>query len=111
MRIPPLAAALLLAVAPPAGAAPRTLEEITIESEVRLPQSLFITSRESVRPLDWLEHYAPPTAAEVARETPLPSRIDVIPSTDPADALEIPDASARPAVPDGSEESTEGKRP
>jgi hypothetical protein len=103
-----LAAVLAFAPAFPAAAAPtpRTLDEITIEGEVRLPQVLFITSRESTRPLDWLEHYGPPTAAEVARDTPLPGRIDVIPSAESADGIESPDASAAPSITEDVEEPT-----
>jgi len=108
-KAPPMVLAAALALGVPAGAAPapRTLEEITIEGEVRLPQVLFITSRESTRPLDWLDHYAPPDAAEVARTTPLPSRIDVIPSSEPADVHEDPDVSAAPRSTSEPEESTQ----
>ena len=97
--------AILLAASGSGERAPRRLEDIMIEGEVRLPQVLFITSRESRRPLDWLDHYAPPGAAEVAAATPVPSRIDVIPSHDPADATDDPDASAASEHPSVAEES------
>ena len=48
--------AILLAASGSGERAPRRLEDIMIEGEVRLPQVLFITSRESRRPLDWLDH-------------------------------------------------------
>ena len=44
----------------------RTLDEVEIEGEVRLPQVLFITSREADRPLDWLDTWSGPTAADIA---------------------------------------------
>ena len=97
-----VAAAVIVAAA---GAAdvPRTLDEIMIEGELHLPQVLFITSRESARPLDWLEHYAAPSAFEVARATPFPSRIDVIPPFDPADDSADPAPLEAPsAAPDES---------
>jgi hypothetical protein len=99
-------AAMLLAASASGAPAPRRLDEIMIEGEVRLPQVLFITSRESRRPLDWLDHYAPPSSAEVAATTVLPSRIDVIPSQDPADVTADPDASAAPNLPTDAEDST-----
>ena len=102
-----LAAAALTAAAPaPAAPTARTLDEITIEGELRLPQVLFITSRESVRPLDWLDHYAPPSAAEVARDTPLPSRIHVIPSPEAADVGGDPPSASVPRSPREPEETT-----
>jgi hypothetical protein len=91
-------AALGAAASPVAAAPPRTLDEITIEGELHLPQVLFITSRESTRPLDWLDYYAAPPAAEVARTTPLPTRIEVIPSLDSADNAEDPELLDAPSL-------------
>ena len=71
------------AVAPatPAAAAPasavRTLEDVTIEGELRLPQVLFISSREAVRPLDALAFFGPADPRAVALATPLPGDIVV----------------------------------
>jgi hypothetical protein len=58
---------------------PRTLEAVEIEGEVRLPQVLFITSRDVERPLDWLDHYA---AAAPAEERPV--RVFVVPAPLPS---------------------------
>jgi len=90
----------------------KTLDEITIEGEVRLPQVLFITSRESTRPLDWLELYDTDSAESISRGTPFPDRITVIPPAVSADGIESrdvsesvsiePEASAPPEDPPGS---------
>lgn len=67
-----------LAIAAPAGATDaadpgvKTLEAVNIEGELRLPQVLFITSRDSRRPLDYLEVYAAIGAAELGADTPMP---------------------------------------
>ncbi|NNE43973.1 MAG: hypothetical protein HKN12_07175 [Gemmatimonadetes bacterium] len=55
-----------------------TLEEISIEGEVRLPRVLFITSRDITRPLDYLDHYAVDPAA-VFGPRPEPAPIAVLP--------------------------------
>lgn len=60
-----LAVALALAAPPPAAsAAPapsapvvKTLDDIRIEGEIRLPRVLFLTSRDTECPFDWLDHY------------------------------------------------------
>lgn len=57
---------LLLAAAVARAEDDRTLEAVTIEGEVRLPQVLFITSREVDRPMDWLDHYDVPLAVPAA---------------------------------------------
>ncbi len=58
----------------------RTLDDVTIEGEVRLPQVLFISSRETDRPLDALAVFGPIDPREVALATPLPGGI-VVPLT------------------------------
>ena len=60
-----LAAALALAAPPPdadaagASSAPavKTLDDIRIEGEIRLPRVLFLTSRDTECPFDFLDHY------------------------------------------------------
>jgi hypothetical protein len=60
-----LAAALALTARPPAAAATpppaapavKTLDDIRIEGEIRLPRVLFLTSRETECPFDFLDHY------------------------------------------------------
>lgn len=81
----PMLAALLAAAALTAlPAAPAhaedgvtTIEEISIEGEVRLPRVLFITSRDIARPLDFLDHYAVDPAA-VFGPRPEPGPIPVL---------------------------------
>jgi hypothetical protein len=69
----------------------KTLDEITIEGEVRLPRVLFITSRETERPLDFLDEYLPPldaVASEASPTGPVPVTVT------PPDSLNAADASA-----------------
>lgn len=71
---------LLLASSVTAAEPPvKTLDAVTIEGEVRLPQVLFITSREGERPLEFLSMYAPATSLELGASTVLPSTIRVVP--------------------------------
>lgn len=70
----------------------KTLDEITIEGEVRLPRVLFITSRETHRPLDFLEEYLPPLDA-VANEATPSGPVPV--AVTPPDTLNAADDSAR----------------
>lgn len=78
----------------------KTLDEITIEGEVRLPRVLFITSRETERPLDFLEEYLPPLDA-VANETtpsgPVPVMIapPVDDATDKSETPRTPEEESR----------------
>ncbi|MEZ5064472.1 MAG: hypothetical protein R3B81_07025 [bacterium] len=74
------AGALLWLLSTRAHAEERTIDDIEIEGEVRLPQVLFITSRESERPLDWLEGWAEATAADIALDAWAPARLQVIPT-------------------------------
>ena len=89
-----LIAAIALIALPAAPATPsgevKTLDEITIEGEVRLPRVLFITSRETERPLDFLEGYLPPLDV-VANET-TPS--GPVPICARSDSLNVTDSSA-----------------
>ncbi len=76
----PILAATALVVAgamPLAAESPpvRTLEDVTIEGEVRLPQILFISSRDTERPLDVLRQLSSDDAIVLGRSTPLPWRI------------------------------------
>jgi hypothetical protein len=93
-----IAAALCLVLPATEGRADagvKTLDEITIEGEVRLPRVLFITSRETERPLDFLEEYLPPldaVANEIAPSGPVPVMIPV--TVTPPDSLNAADASA-----------------
>lgn len=69
----------------------KTLDDIRIEGEVQLPRVLFITSRETVRPLDFLGLCLPPAEAEPLPAGPVP----VVGA--PAEA--VPGAAASPAAP------------
>jgi len=73
----------------------KTLDDIRIEGEVRLPRVLFITSRETARPFDFLELCLPP-----GEGAPLPSGpVPVV----GAPAEDVPGAAAAPAPePDSS---------
>jgi hypothetical protein len=70
----------------------KTLDAVTIEGEVRLPQVLFITSRDGERPLDFLAMYAPATSLELGQSTVLPSTIRVVPEATVVDAPAPPAA-------------------
>jgi len=74
------------AAAPPA---PKTLQEITIEGEVRLPEVLFITSRDVERPLDALAGYLVAEDSLLAAVESAPVHLHVVPT---AAASPIPDA-------------------
>ena len=77
--------------------ATRTLDEITIEGAVDVPQVLFITSRDNVRFDDDMGWFYLPTAAEILASTILP--VEVTPE-------DIPDLSnqGEPALaPDAKE--------
>jgi len=52
----------------------RTLEAITIEGEIDLPQVLFITARDQHRFRDGLHRRYLKSCATIGRETPLPTR-------------------------------------
>jgi len=50
----------------------KTLDDIQIEGEVRLPRVLFITSRETARPLDFLDLCFPPVEGQEFPTGPVP---------------------------------------
>jgi len=56
----------------------RTLETITIEGEIAVPQVLFITSRDQPRYRDGLASRFRPGALDVARATRMPVRMRVV---------------------------------
>lgn len=60
------------AVAVPAKAEPRTLDEITIEGEIAMPQVLFITAREPYRFADTAHRAYLPQAGAVRAQAVLP---------------------------------------
>jgi len=64
----------------------RTIEDIEIEGEVRLPQVLFITSREATRPHDWLDAWPGPAAADIASGAWTPPEIHLLSPVDGAAA-------------------------
>jgi hypothetical protein len=68
----------------------KTLDDIRIEGEVRLPRVLFITSRETARPLDFLELCLPHAEGNALPTGPVP----VVGA--PAEA--VPGAAASPAT-------------
>jgi hypothetical protein len=70
----------------------KTLDAVTIEGEVRLPQVLFITSRDGERPLDFLAMYAPATSVELGQSTLLPSPLRAVPEATVVDAPAPPAA-------------------
>jgi len=59
----------------------RTLEAITIEGEIAVPQVLFITSRDYRRFRDGLGATYRATALDVARAIDQPTRLRVVPMT------------------------------
>jgi hypothetical protein len=101
----PLAVAFaLLLPSARAAAEARTLDEVEIEGEVRLPQVLFITSRESERPLDFLDAFAGPDAAEIAATAWRPPNLYPVPAAE----IAAGPAGPPPAVPsDGAAAGTE----
>jgi len=56
----------------------RTLDAITIEGEITVPQVLFITSRDFRRHRDGLDSRYRKNAIEVARPSGLPTRLRVV---------------------------------
>ncbi|GJM45560.1 MAG: hypothetical protein DHS20C21_24020 [Gemmatimonadota bacterium] len=95
---------ILLILSAVARAEPRTLDTVTIEGEVRLPEVLFITSRDVARPMDWLDHYAGPTAAGVASLAPLCFDLYVLPAAPgiPGAVLPPPEPETAPGDPAGT---------
>ena len=74
--------------APVTKGAPKTLEEITIEGEVKLPEVLFITSRDIERPLDWLDGYLSAETSAAARAENAPVVVHVVPAS-PSDSAAV----------------------
>ena len=68
-----LASALLFALATTATEAPRTLDEISIEGEVAMPQVWFVTARELPRYHDGVEWLLEPRAATLEQLLATPS--------------------------------------
>jgi hypothetical protein len=68
--------------------APKTLEEITIEGEVRLPEVLFITSRDVERPLDWVDGYLSAEQGAAAHANDAPVHVHVVPVA-PSDSAAV----------------------
>jgi hypothetical protein len=66
----------------------KTLEEIAIEGEVRLPEVLFITSRDVQRPIDWLEEYLLEEETAATRLDQAQARLLVFPDTAPVPGTE-----------------------
>ena len=62
----------------------KTLEATRIEGEVRLPEVLFITSRDVERPLDELDAYLRAEEAQAASLDDAPIRVHVVSSNPPA---------------------------
>ena len=58
--------------------ATRTLDAITIEGEIAVPQVLFITSRDFRRHRDGIDAKFRKNALEVARPTGLPTRLRIV---------------------------------
>ena len=56
----------------------RTLDAITIEGEIAVPQVLFITSRDFRRHRDGLDSNYRKSALEVVRPTGLPARLRIV---------------------------------
>jgi hypothetical protein len=57
------------------GKGPRTLDEITIEGEIAVPQVLFITARQRRHYQDFLHRNYLKGSRELCRETPVPVRL------------------------------------
>jgi hypothetical protein len=60
---------------PRSGKGPRTLDEITIEGEIAVPQVLFITARERKHYQDFLHRNYLMSSRELCRDTPVPVRL------------------------------------
>lgn len=60
---------------PRTGKGPRTLDEITIEGEIAVPQVLFITARERKHYRDFLHRSYLMSSRELCRDTPVPIRL------------------------------------
>lgn len=56
----------------------RTLDAITIEGEIAVPQVLFITSRDNPRYRDGMGHHFRKSAMGIARSAVLPTRLRVV---------------------------------
>ena len=67
---------------------PRTLDEITIEGEIPVPQVLFITARDQRRFMEFQHHRYQRTSLELGRATATPSRV-VVTAPAPAERKEI----------------------
>ena len=72
----------------------KTIEEITIEGEVRLPEVLFITSRDVQRPIDWLEEYLLEEEAARLRLDQAPVRLLLFPDAPPAQDVDLDESFA-----------------
>jgi hypothetical protein len=57
------------------GKGPRTLDEITIEGEIAVPQVLFITARERRHYRDFLHRNYLKDSRDLCREIPVPTRL------------------------------------
>ncbi len=68
----------------PAPGGPRKLEDIHIEGEIPVPQVLFITARDQRRFLDFHHRRYLRTSRELGEATTLPSRIVILPGTNPS---------------------------
>lgn len=86
---------------PPATSA-RTLDTITIEGAVDVPQVLFITSRENARFDDGLGWFFLPSADEILAEVPLPDAVRAGPFAPTAMTNDIT-VPADPAPPEAKE--------
>jgi hypothetical protein len=106
------AAAALAVPTSPAQAAGdvKTLDDIKIEGEVRLPRVLFITSRETVRPLDFLGLCLPPAEGEARPVGPVPvvgAPAEAAPGTAASPAESAPASDSQiPAPTDTSREES-----
>jgi hypothetical protein len=56
-------------------AAPRTLDAVHIEGQLDVPEVLFITARDQRRVVDFQHQRYLPNSRELAKRTPLPTRI------------------------------------
>jgi hypothetical protein len=93
----------------------KTLDDIRIEGEVRLPRVLFITSRETVRPLDFLGLCLPPSEGEELPTGPVPvigSAAEAVPgaAASPATAPSAPSPAADSSIPAPTDTSREESR-